>query len=102
VTDHRTILLATGTSGGLSFAALLELLRAVNWVNLLTFLGTVVSTGIALYVSARSAKREQDHLDRQAKMADDIAELAAREKLKTDGRDLCGPAGPDQQSPATG
>ena len=87
MTDHRTILLAAGTSGGFSFAAFMELLRAMNWANLLTFVGSVISTGIALYVSARSAKREQDHLDRQAKMADDIAELAAKQKIvRIDGK----------------
>ena len=82
MTNHRTILMATGSSGGFSFAALVEFLRAMNWPNFLTFVGSVISTAIALYISARSAKREQDHLDRQQRTADDLAELLARTKVQ--------------------
>jgi hypothetical protein len=79
MTDHRTIILATATSSGATASAFMECLRAVNWQNVLTVLVSIASTLIALYVSARSAKREQDRLDRQAVLQDEIAAMVVRQ-----------------------
>lgn len=79
---HKAHVIATGTNGGLTLAAIAETLQNVNWQNVLTVVFGALTTGVSWYVSARQAKREQDRLDREdarhQRLEDIIQELRIR------------------------
>ncbi len=77
----RNILFVIGSSTGFSVAAFVEFLRHVNMGSALALIGSIVSTGLAWYITRRTelvrAEIERQHQLRQAARDEDLADALA-------------------------
>ncbi len=84
----RHALFAAGTSTGISGAALVELLRSLNWANVLAFGANVVVTAIGWYVAARAARRDEDRKDREEQRQQRLEDWLQEQRMKEAARNV--------------
>ena len=81
----RALIFGASTSAGFSATALIEFLRRVDWVSLVAFVGSIVSTAVGIWIARRSeltrAEIERVHQLRQAERDEQLADVLAELKI---------------------
>lgn len=81
----KSLVFAVGSSAGFSLAALVEVLHRVDWTSVCSLAGSVISTGIGLYIAHRQelsrAALQRQHDERQAARDEKLADLVVEMEI---------------------